>query len=275
MIQVTEYLMTKRPLRPLAATATLLAVAAGPTGCTFTDGEPWAEVDGRAAARPIDEPDSGVMPEGVTIDRAKLRVEMFLESVTRTAGGSGGSFDPANPPKGYTLCHTGHCHSEDGELIPYEEVKAEMAAGGGTSTRTLARWKTTVDLTSGEVTTLPRVSIDERTSIDRLKVKATNLILEGSYEEADTAVRLEAQLGQFEVGSLKGLGRTVGPDAEFRQTVDLCVGWSNDWLEKIDLGRLERQDGTIRLTRILNADATRKIVDAVKRARLEASSCGA
>lgn len=36
-------------------------------------------------------------------------------------------FDPAKPPAGYTSCHGGHCHSERGELVTYEEVQAEQA----------------------------------------------------------------------------------------------------------------------------------------------------
>lgn len=49
---------------------------------------------------------------------------------TATAAGTGGTFDPANPPPGYGLCHNGHCHRDDGALIPYAEIEAELASGG-------------------------------------------------------------------------------------------------------------------------------------------------
>jgi len=47
------------------------------------------------------------------------------------AGASGTSFDPANPPAGYSLCHNGHCHSAEGRLVSYEEIEASLGAGGG------------------------------------------------------------------------------------------------------------------------------------------------
>ncbi|MFN7131831.1 MAG: hypothetical protein ACK4N5_07105, partial [Myxococcales bacterium] len=36
------------------------------------------------------------------------------------------SFNPARPPPGYSLCHNGHCHKNDGSLPTYEEVEAEL-----------------------------------------------------------------------------------------------------------------------------------------------------
>lgn len=42
----------------------------------------------------------------------------------------GGSFDPANPPAGYSLCHGGHCHADDGRLVDYQDIEAELAGGG-------------------------------------------------------------------------------------------------------------------------------------------------
>ena len=50
------------------------------------------------------------------------------------SSGSGGGFDPANPPPGYSLCHGGHCHRDDGALLHYEEVAAGIGGGGGAST---------------------------------------------------------------------------------------------------------------------------------------------
>ena len=36
------------------------------------------------------------------------------------------SFDPANPPEGYTLCHGSHCHTDDGKIVSYEEIEKEL-----------------------------------------------------------------------------------------------------------------------------------------------------
>ena len=34
--------------------------------------------------------------------------------------------DPAKPPAGYSLCHGGHCHADDGRLVDYAEVQTEL-----------------------------------------------------------------------------------------------------------------------------------------------------
>ena len=47
------------------------------------------------------------------------------------AAGSGAAFDPAHPPDGYSLCHGGHCHADDGRLVPYDEIEAQLAGSGG------------------------------------------------------------------------------------------------------------------------------------------------
>jgi hypothetical protein len=67
--------------------------------------------------------------------------------------GEGGNvaFDPANPPAGFSQCHGGHCHAEDGSLPTYEEIAAMAAGGGGGGG-------------SGAVATLPlELEIDLRT----------------------------------------------------------------------------------------------------------------
>jgi hypothetical protein len=249
----------------------VLIAAATWVGCSFTDGRPWGRVDAQPAAQSLES--SRALPDDMNLERATLEAEIFLESVSTSSGGSGGTFSPANPPEGYTLCHNGHCHSDGGELVPYEEVRAEMASGGGTSTSTIGSWTASIDLRSGDSVSLPKVDVDEETSIDRVTLEATNLVLEGTVESDGDTIPFEAQLGQFELGTLEGLGLSVGPDQPFEQTVDLCMRWSNEWFEQIDVSGLERKEGTIRLTRILNADATTKLVGAIQQAELESSSC--
>jgi hypothetical protein len=65
----------------------------------------------------------------VRVDSAEL--ELSDIELLASTGGAGGSFDPANPPPGYSLCHGGHCHRDDGALIPYEQIAAELGGGGG------------------------------------------------------------------------------------------------------------------------------------------------
>jgi hypothetical protein len=68
----------------------------------------------------------------VRLDSASMQLD-GIELIALSSG-SGGGFDPANPPPGYSLCHGGHCHRDDGALIDYEQIAAEMGGGGGSST---------------------------------------------------------------------------------------------------------------------------------------------
>lgn len=66
----------------------------------------------------------------VELSSCRLQLESF-ELQTLTEGGNGGSerFDPANPPDGYSLCHGGHCHADDGSLPSYDEIQTRLAGG--------------------------------------------------------------------------------------------------------------------------------------------------
>lgn len=70
----------------------------------------------------------------VRVESASLQLSSI--ELLASAGGSGGgsgTFDPAHPPPGYSLCHGGHCHRDDGALIPYEQVAAGAGGGGGST----------------------------------------------------------------------------------------------------------------------------------------------
>lgn len=68
------------------------------------------------------------------VDSASMRLSGIELIAVSQGSGAGSSFDPANPPAGYSLCHNGHCHRSDGALIPYAQVAAEMGGGGGSTT---------------------------------------------------------------------------------------------------------------------------------------------
>lgn len=54
-------------------------------------------------------------------------VAATLQSLS--GGGGDNSLDPSAPPEGFSLCHSGHCHHEDGSLWSYEEIEAWLAGG--------------------------------------------------------------------------------------------------------------------------------------------------
>jgi len=121
-------------------------VLAGLSGCAWQPGTGFATVhaDGvvlRAAlgAGRQDTQGRWKLSDGSKVAefKAVLTVkDCVLESLSESGGGGGGTFDPANPPPGYSLCHGGHCHRADGALIDEAQIKAELQAKAGVSTYT-------------------------------------------------------------------------------------------------------------------------------------------
>src|SRR5687768_11583200 len=116
--------MAPSPSRSIAF-ASCLAL----TGCAFGDGRPWgvAELSLTAAFPAGDrvETDGGF---AIQIDRIAIEVEsVHLDQLPE--GEEEGGFDPADPPSGFSLCHNGHCHDEDGNLVSYQEVARRSGVG--------------------------------------------------------------------------------------------------------------------------------------------------
>ena len=108
----------------------LLAVA----GCALEDGEPWGRAQlSLTIEMPV--PASRLDANGrirtstdylLTIDTVELQVDALT---LQQQGAAAAAFDPANPPAGYSLCHNGHCHADDGRLVDYEDIAIEAADG--------------------------------------------------------------------------------------------------------------------------------------------------
>jgi hypothetical protein len=171
------------------------------TGCAWSDGEGFATVEPSASAR-YERLADRQQPEGweqlsssfqIQLTRAQLTVPRIELQGGAQAGGGGGSFDPANPPPGYTLCHNGHCDREDGALVPYDEVAAELA-GGGSAPRTLVSLPLgTVDLLQAAQPVVPACepSCDlPRTELQRARWTLGALRLEGRVRDGLAAARL-------------------------------------------------------------------------------------
>jgi hypothetical protein len=115
--------------------AWLLVLAAG---CTFHDGDHFLTLDGTVSASfGTADRDAG---DGwqrtnteLEVKLEEFRVEASTLELVTTGGGALG-FDPAHPPPGYTLCHGGHCHADDGSLVPYDEVEAGLGGDDGPTT---------------------------------------------------------------------------------------------------------------------------------------------
>lgn len=135
----------RRARRARAAVASL-GVALS-TSCTLQAGRPWGEADlslQATLALPDDRRDGGgawVTSSDWAIELQALTISLgALRLVVQSDGdGSSTAFDPANPPAGYSLCHGGHCHSDDGRLVAYDDIAAELAGGAVAGGFTLAR----------------------------------------------------------------------------------------------------------------------------------------
>lgn len=120
-------------MRSLVSLIPLLVV-----GCTFEDGQPWglAEVSLEARfAPPADRLDGARLQTsgGVAVEVEALSAAFSAVVLTGAPEGVA-SFDPANPPPGYSMCHGGHCHhDESGNLVDVEDIALEVASekGGG------------------------------------------------------------------------------------------------------------------------------------------------
>lgn len=114
---------------PLAAAS--LAVLAL-LGCVDGDGRGWGEVR-LDLATTLDVPASSRDAQGrwrtahgFAVDAPTLVLELG-EVALSAADDAVLPFDPSAPPPGYSLCHGGHCHADDGSLPTYAEVAAGLA----------------------------------------------------------------------------------------------------------------------------------------------------
>ncbi len=113
--------------RPFALGALLFTVS----GCALSPGGAFAELTAKLSAG-WEGPTDRAMPDGwlrlasdfqLKVDLAALALEEI--SLQDLGAASAAGFDPANPPEGYGACHGGHCHRDDGAVVPYEEIVAE------------------------------------------------------------------------------------------------------------------------------------------------------
>ena len=162
-------------------------------------------------------------------------------------GGSGGTFDPANPPEGYGLCHGGHCHRDDGALVSYADIQAEMSGGAATFAPVVSLSPpSTLDMLAGEKATLtPDDPTLSDVSISKLRLASVSVAMSGvvtreddGFEAAfDLSLPLSADL---DAGLELPLGRGEEP------VISLSVSLAPDgtlW-DELDFAALA-VDGTI------------------------------
>ncbi len=181
----------------MRSVALLLALIT--SGCALDVGAPLAVVQDGAltarlalpAARDLgDHTLLGAGGERIRVTALAVEVSEVVLSSGGGASSAGGAFDPASPPPGYTLCHSGHCHADDGRLVPYAEIQAEAAGGGGGLAVALAMpVDATADLLAPSALPLTRFEPGRdlgRASIVRGEVAVERLTLRARVEGART-----------------------------------------------------------------------------------------
>ncbi|WP_164016943.1 hypothetical protein [Pyxidicoccus trucidator] len=179
------------------------------SGCALDAGEGFAVLEPTVSAgyTPLPSRDVGngfqqlASDYQVRVDAAALGVSHveLLSAATGGGGGGGGggTFDPANPPPGYSLCHGGHCHRDDGALVDYEDIQAELDGGGGSSAVTLAALHVDaeLDLLASETLT-PECEPDcelPRGTVSRARWDVTALRLQGVVKDRRATPRFEGE----------------------------------------------------------------------------------
>lgn len=142
-----------RPVRILALA--LLACA----GCTFGDGDPFGEVTAHIAARYEERADRDAgdgwqkLTSELEVKLSEMAITIDAVELVDLGGAAAIAFDPANPPPGYSLCHNGHCHSDEGALVDYEDIVAELGGNSDAARTALVLTGGNVDLLADQ--TLP------------------------------------------------------------------------------------------------------------------------
>lgn len=168
----------------------------------------------------------------VRVTSASMRLSN-IELIAIAAGP--GSFNPASPPPGYSLCHGGHCHRDDGALIPYEQIIAEMGGGGGSTTVATLPVAEPLDLLAAEprpVECMPDCALPEA-SVSQGRWGVEELLLEGTVRDGRATPRFPGER-RFR-WELTRAPQSEAPAAVLDGTVDLPSDRSTPPRAKLDL----------------------------------------
>ncbi|NMO18996.1 hypothetical protein HPC49_46710 [Pyxidicoccus fallax] len=211
------------------------------SGCALDSGEGFAVLEPTVGASysPLPSRDAGggfqrlASDFQVRLDAAAVGVDhvaLLTSGSSGGGGGGGGTFDPANPPPGYSLCHNGHCHRDDGALVDYEDIQAEMNGGGGSAPTTVAALHVDdeLDLLAAESRS-PECEPDcelPRGTVSRGRWDVTALRLQGVVRDSRVPSRFPGEL-PFRL-DLAVEGGEEGEEAEPLVTLDSALDIPSD-----------------------------------------------
>lgn len=194
-------------IRPQLFAAFVWPAALWLVGCTFQPGVSFGTLAEATLEARFQPPASRLDSEGrlktssgyrIRVDALQLVPRQLDFQSTTGKPGTGGTFDPANPPAGYSLCHGGHCHRDDGALVSYEDIQAELS-GGSLSTATVLSLPLTAafNLVSGTATASltqgQPARMLERGTWSQASLQFVSLTASGSVEDPSVFDRLGGQ----------------------------------------------------------------------------------
>jgi hypothetical protein len=240
--------------------ARLLAALLSLQGCTLDAGHGFATIEESALhmelapGRSRDLGDSGFLTdEGYRVDPTSMTLhvsELGLLELRGAQAGAVTSFDPANPPEGFTLCHGGHCHADDGSLVDYADVQAVLA-GGAARFEPLATLPVdrTFDLLEGETAALTRIVPSAelpRSSIDRIEIEVTRLRLSAEIEGGDlpqpVTLEIDTPVEQAIAGTLSVIIDRNGPE---RLELVVALRFDATLFDGVDLSSLVEEGSVV------------------------------
>jgi hypothetical protein len=238
-------------------------VAMSLSGCAFGDGRPWAvldpHLDARFAPSSLRIDDDGLFKTAdswlVELDDVSVTFAELSVKQASTAGAAL-SFDPADPPEGYTVCHNGHCDAVDGRQVPYAVVEAELQGGGADAPATVLDLHAALPLT--ETATSVEVPCDDDVcQLARGPVVAAELVLEevhlsGTAFDALPSARVGDAGVPFDVHltDIPALSAALDAEAErfqpLRFRLDASFGLAETLLDPVHFDREEPFDDETR-----------------------------
>jgi len=171
-------------MRSVVVIGALCASVFGAGGCTFVPGAPMAWLTAEVTVA-SDDFASRQLDDGSVRTSQDLRLEGFAVSVD-VAGVELSqaatdveilSFDPANPPPGYSLCHNGHCHHDSGDLVDYADIEAELNGGVATGLGTLSTLSDVVPVDVHDASEVVDASCGDRCMVGEVRLTGVNVAL--------------------------------------------------------------------------------------------------
>ena len=235
--------------------AVVVVVVASSSACTLQAGLPWGEADVGLQAQlaldddRLDEDGAGVTSTDWAFDLRSLSLSpVEARLLLQGDGGTATTtFDPANPPAGYSLCHGGHCHADDGRLVDYADIAAEISgsASTGGDALTLAATDDAVDVADGVVDVALGPCTPDCTlppgALSRLEVALAGVRLQGSVHDRRTGDRARLQ-GEHAVDLVVDADVVIGVEVAGAIGRDEPVGVGVDAVLSIAPGLLDGVD---------------------------------